>query len=154
MNSTRLRMLEHHLSDATRSARRNLLFVCVVSYLLIRGELVPDKIDLLGLNLGQVQHQTLLQVLFALLVYYVIKFYLYMYIDGELQVHKANEALLGEHSFENWVQFAAALKKKQRDLYGQVGGKALVLVILRAAIDSTLPLFAAIYALYLVYGAL
>jgi hypothetical protein len=146
--------LEHHFTEATRAARRNLLLVAVIAYLLIKGKWVPDKIDVLGLNFGALQHRTLLQVLIALLAYYLLKFYLYLFTDGEVHRHKANQALVDAAATESWKQYRMKVMDKQRIALQELGGWGLALFAARFVVDYLLPVAAGGYALLLVSDAL
>jgi hypothetical protein len=146
--------LAHHLSDATRSARRNLLLTSVVSYLLVKGQLVPDKIDFLGLSIGALQHRTLMQVLFALLSYYFVKFYLYMFTDGEVHLYKAYSSLINEEKAKTWREHRAAVARKQREAFAQIGGWGMSLWVGRAVLDALLPVVIGGYSILLVTASL
>jgi hypothetical protein len=154
MASFREMFLAHHFSDATRSARRNLLLLSVVSYLLVKGQWVPDKIDFLGLSIGALQHTTLMQVLLALIGYYFVKFYLYMFTDGEIHIYKAYSSLLDEQKAKTWKEHRAAVRAKQREAFAQIGGWGMLLVSSRVALDTLLPVVVGGYAIILVSHAL
>jgi len=154
MASFRVFFLEHHLSDPTRAARRNLLIASVISYLLIKGQLVPDKIDFLGLTIGTLQRETLLGVLFALVAYYLVKFYLYMFTDGQVQLYKAYSALAATDDTMTWDQYKATMKQRESQFGTHLGVRDLLLVIGRGILDSALPLFAGLYALAILFSAL
>lgn len=111
--------LEHHLGDSTRAARRNLLFLSAVAYLFVKGELLPNKIDFLGITIGALQEATLFKALLALLIYYFLKLCLYMFTDGEVHMYKAYEAILKLDKVKTWKEYRATVDAKWRH-----GGKS------------------------------
>ena len=147
-------LLEHHLSETTRAARRNLLVLSVVAYLLVKGQLVPDKIDFLGISIGALQRATLMQALLALLAYYFVKFYLYMFTDGEVHMYKAYTSLLGTEDIASWKQYGAVVKAKQNEAFAHVGGWGIALLLARLAVDTLLPVLVGGYAILVVWDAL
>jgi hypothetical protein len=154
MASFREYILEHHLSDPTRAARRNLLIISIISYLLIKGKLVPAKVDFLGLTIGDLQRDTLLRVLLALASYYLVKFYLYMFTDGQVQLYKAYSALAVTDATMTWERYKATLKSRVSHITAYVGIRDLLLVIGRGFFDSTLPVFVGIYVVAILFSAL
>jgi len=142
--------LEHHLSEPTRAARRNLLLLSVVAYLLVKGQLVPEKIEFLGLTIGALQEATLFKALLALLIYYLAKFYLYMFTDGEIHMYKAYESVLKAERIKTWKEYRAAVDAKGKEIFSQVGWWGLTLMLARLAIDNIFPVVAGGYAILLV----
>ena len=154
MASFRENYLQHHFSEATRAARRNLLLMSVLTYLLVRGQLVPAKIEFLGLNVGALQHQTLMQVLFALLCYYFLKFILYWITDGEVHMDRAYESLLDPQQVKTRKEHQSAVQAKSRKAFAQVGGWGIAFLATRVAFDGLLPVILGGLSIIMVLDAL
>lgn len=154
MSSFRQKFIEDGMQAPTRAARRNLLLVCVVTYMLVKGQLIPSEIAFLGLKIGNLQEKVLLHTLMALLCYYAAKFYLYMWIDGELQVTRAYESIISSDSTQSYSDYKKAKKQAEGAAFRQLGLAGAIMVLARIGIDNTLPVLAALYAISLVIGAL
>lgn len=150
VSAFRQRFIEDGMRPSTRAARRNLLLVSVVTYLLVKGQLIPSEITFLGLKIGDLQEKVLLQTLLALLVYYFLKFYLYMWIDGELQVTRAYESLIASDSIRTYREYKKAQKEAAKSAFRELGLSGLIVVIARLGLDNALPIFGALYAVILI----
>ena|GEM_PF-4836866 len=154
MDTFRTIWLQDTLSDNTRKTRRSLLFVCVISYLLVTGELLPEKIDILGIDFGQLQQDTLLRTLLFIVVYYEMKFFISSNIDGELKTTRAFSVFLGVSPDEKWADFSEKMGKGIWNSRHQIGWYGIALLFCRAAIEALLPNLIALYTIVILIGAL
>ncbi len=70
------------LSPITRRERRSLLVSSVVLTAVVATDVLPTRISALGIELGASNHQAMLYVLLAIVVYFLCSFLLYAAVDG------------------------------------------------------------------------
>ncbi|KJY79289.1 hypothetical protein TW78_00885 [Vibrio coralliilyticus] len=80
MEATQHRV-EDPLSEVTRKVRRNLIATVAVIFLMIYGNLMPTKVDSLGISFTDKDHAVLFTVLFLTLAYWLSSFVIYSSSD-------------------------------------------------------------------------
>ncbi|KPA51999.1 hypothetical protein VT25_18165 [Photobacterium leiognathi subsp. mandapamensis] len=80
MEATQHRV-EDPLSEVTRKVRRNLIATVAVVFLIVYGNLMPTKVDSLGIKFTDTDHAVLFTVLFLTLVYWLSSFVIYSSSD-------------------------------------------------------------------------
>lgn len=74
----------HHwepISQPTRNARRNLLWLCTLSYLITKGGMVPTEVTALGIKLSEKEQSNIVFYVGAGLVYLFVEFVIYSLSD-------------------------------------------------------------------------
>lgn len=69
------------LSEVTRKERKSLLGSCVVGLAIVIGRLVPEKIQAFGITVSSSQERSLLYLLAAVLLYFLLAFGVYAWAD-------------------------------------------------------------------------
>lgn len=154
MSTFRQKFIDDGMRHPTRAARRKLLLSAVITHLLVKGQLMPLEIAFLGLKIGNLQEKILLQTLLVLLIYYLIKFYLYMWIDGEIQITRAYESLIASESTKTYQEYKKAKKESEKAAFGNLGLSGALMVFARVILDNKVPIIGALYAIVLVIDAL
>ena len=91
---------------------------------------------------------------FSVLAYYLVKFYLYVFTDGEVHRHKAFQSLVDENATNSWNQYRIAVRAIQRVALKELGGWGHALFVARFGVDYLLPAVVGSYAIVLADNAL
>lgn len=70
-------LLQDPVSEATRNERRSLLGISTVAIAIVKTGLVPSKISALGIEFSEADKSTLLWILTAVVLYFLLAFLIY-----------------------------------------------------------------------------
>ncbi|MGN2670306.1 hypothetical protein [Aliivibrio fischeri] len=153
--STLRERLKEPLTETTRKTRRNLLASSVIGIVIVKVGLVPKKISAFGIEFSQANQESLLQLISAVIIFYIITFL--VYVLSELTAW--NIALKSEE-----FEFMMNQKDSVRDLIGENrGGRffehihklritANPIFLLRLVVEVLLPIGLATWAVVLTWS--
>ncbi len=84
-------LLEDPLSQSTGKARKLLLLVSAISFLFTIGNLFPNKIDALGIDILIEDRVFIIWIMLILLIYFLLSFNFYSYGDYTLWENKRSQ---------------------------------------------------------------
>lgn len=160
---TRLDRLRDPLSTPTRSARKALLVGATTGIVIVKAGLVPTEIAALGIQFQETDQQTLLAILGAIIIYFLIAFGLYAVSDLTswiVATKKARAEGLDERAYSGGnVKLGVELgddELRQAAEYAKTDyfnwrDRVEPITVVRALFDFGLPPAVAVYALYLVF---
>lgn len=74
-------LIKDPLSEVTRRERKTFLGVSILAIAVIKANLIPNKIAAFGIEIDHVNHQALVTLLTAVVVYFLLVFIAYAYSD-------------------------------------------------------------------------
>ena len=177
MKATASTAVSDALSDITRRERRTLLGVSTLCVAVVHANLVPTKISALGIDIEKIDQGSLLAILALVVGYYIAAFMIYAISDFIVWRLNYNEVAWGDNNKKraNTIGFNLGgdgpdeddgemylSKSEHREIYGryreltkekrQAIAVAPYVSIARALFDFALPLFVAVYAIYVLIG--
>jgi hypothetical protein len=156
------------LSEITRKERRTLLAVSALGAIMVKANIVPQKISALGIDFGEINRTVLLRSLALVVGYFLIAFILYAISDFvawrvsiqnylfELSAKDELEAVSKHGVPHEPVKNRAeedALRRKALYEYRlrRLGCWAKPVAFFRAAFDYLFPVVLAVYAIVLLF---
>jgi hypothetical protein len=140
------------LSDVTRKERRALLGISALGAVMVKANILPQKISALGIDFGEINKTVLLRSIALLATFFLVAFFVYAVSDF-LAWRIAIQTSLLESSKK--------AKEKQDDLSNSVYTHRLVrlgsiskrISFLRAILEFVFPICFAIYAIFVLFTA-
>ncbi len=168
------------LSDVTRKVRRNVIVTSTVAIIMVYANLLPSKIDSLGIKFNDSHQSILIEVIFFSLLYLLISFLIYAVSDflkwkisltdlvlkerhteiegfiEEQRTRRSKPSLLEEATDEEMENFKLSdykqkLSEELRNRTKLYNGPVTLVSILRAGIDFIAPVIVAAFALKQLY---
>ena len=156
------------LSEITRKERRTLLAVSALGAIMVKANIVPQKISALGIDFGEINRTILLRSLALVIGYFLVAFILYAISDFvawriaiqnylfELSVKDESEAISKHGIPHEPIKTRSeddALRRKALYEYRlrRLGCWAKPIAFVRAAFDYLFPVVLAVYAIVLLF---
>lgn len=141
------------ISELTRKVRRNLLIFSISLFMILKGDMIPTTITPLGITISPDKQSILPNLLSLIVTYYMIKFFLYMMMDGKSLVYRAHkEEFPNERKDLDWKQFNNHISKNYRGIIQRHGWGIFIWVIARGILDVAFPLFTGGFVLWFYYN--
>jgi hypothetical protein len=148
------------LSEVTRKERRTLLAVSAVGTVMVKANIVPQKISALGIDFGEINKTILLRSIALLAIYFLVAFSLYAVSDFLAWRIAIQHYLLelstqdeGEAIREAFLEDTVRKRALYIDRLEKLGCLAKPLSFLRASFEFLFPIVFAIYAIVVLFNA-
>jgi hypothetical protein len=145
------------LSEITRKERKVLLAITAIGTVMVKANIVPEKISALGIDFGEINKVILLRSLALVSLYFLVAFFLYavsdflawrIAIQNYLLEHTANDNEDIPESFDTRQKVAFYRHRLQR-----LGCLAKPISFIRAVFEFLFPIIFAIYAIIVLFTA-
>ncbi|WP_192035070.1 hypothetical protein [Halomonas sp. YLGW01] len=141
--------LSSALSETTRKVRRNLLIFSVTLLMIIKGDLVPTSVEPLGISISPDKQELIPNFLFLVVIYYLVKFFIYMQVDGKLLVYGAQKAEFPDAREQmGYRDFLKHVKTNSKVIIHRHGWSFMWWSLARNSIDIFFPLLVAAFTLW------
>lgn len=148
MDDLKEALLSSPITSLTRRVRRNLIFASITLVLVVKGKMVPTKIEPLGIEIPESNIDLLPQIIWLITLYYLVKFFIFSQMDGRLNIYKAYK--LEAYEFDasrEWKDLMQEMSLRSKSLIRKYGLGAYIWSFARSGIDIFLPTIVALYAL-------
>ncbi len=120
--------------------------------MILKGDLVPSEIEPLGIVIAPERRYILPNFLSLVVAYYLLKFFIYMQMDGRILVYKANRAEFPEaREILDWREYKRFIQANSKAIINKHGWGFLGWVLIRAVLDVFFPLAVGVFALWFFY---
>lgn len=141
--------LSSPISEITRKVRRNLLIFSVSLVMILKGDLVPTSVEPLGISISPDKQAIIPNFLGLIVIYYLVKFFLYVQVDGKLFVYRAHKAEFPEaRDHMGNKEFLKHIKQNSRSIVHRHGWGVLMWALSRSIIDVFFPLIVGCIAIW------
>lgn len=146
--------LDSHLQSITLKVRRNLLICSMVSFMMVKGDLAPTGIPLLGIEIAPEKIEIIPNILNLLVWYYLIKFLVYMHMDGKLYAYRAYKSEYPENrEAMSHHKFTKLMRDLSKQLLEKYGLSTFMWISVRSLIDIVFPILIASFSLWVHWAA-
>jgi hypothetical protein len=147
-------LVQDPLSRISRSERRNLLGISIITITIVKTGLIPTKISALGIEFSPANRLALLGILFLVVIYFLLAFLIYSisdFLDWRLRLNNARAKIYIE--FEKSRVSKDISIDREREILFRSGSITRLMItpisFLRAIFEFLLPIIVGIYAIIL-----
>ncbi|NHZ86609.1 MAG: hypothetical protein GWP19_12145 [Planctomycetia bacterium] len=140
------------LRKVTRKERRLLLISSAFGIVIVKSGLIPTKITTLGIEFSETNQESLLYVVSAIVIYFLIAFIIYSSSDFIAWRIDFNRTRLEAFQSKKDTQSENADYKKHIDTYNRLYRLvyfSIPISFLRAIFDFGIPILVSIYSIYI-----
>ncbi|WP_153020653.1 hypothetical protein [Pseudomonas sp. BMS12] len=145
--------LDSPLSELTRKVRRNLLIFSTSLFMILKGDLVPTSVTPLGITISEEKLNIIPNFIGLIVIYYLVKFFLYMQVDGKLAVYKAHKAEFPDaRASMGYKDFMKHVKNNHSSITHRHGLSFLFWSLARNTLDIFFPLAIGCFSIFFLWS--
>jgi hypothetical protein len=140
------------LSEVTRKERRALLGVSAIGVVMVKANILPQKISALGIDFGEINKIVLLRSIALLATFFLVAFFVYA-ISDFLAWRIAIQTSLLESSTKAKEEQDSVSENVYTYRLVRLGSISKRVSFLRATLEFVFPVFFAVYAIFVLFTA-
>lgn len=153
-----IKQLRDPLDQTTRKVRRNLLLSSMAGILIVKVDLVPERIIAFGIKFSESNQESLLLIISGVIIYFLLSFIIYLTTEytswqlaitaeklGDPQTLQTVKEKVTEADGNTSKAYFATAEHIINDMR-KTGGKMLSI---RMSIEAIIPIVVSIYSLFL-----
>jgi hypothetical protein len=145
-------LIRDPLSDVTRKERRTLLGISALGTIMVKANILPQKISALGIDFGEINKTVLLRSIALLTTYFLITFFVYAVSDF-LAWRVAIQTSLLDSLTSSKEKGESTPNNIYFSRLARLGRIAKPISALRATLEFIFPICFAIYAIIVLFNA-